>query len=84
MLQGAERTLRDGIFAQAKTLFGKDVAEHPGLERALDLTLQLMIGSAMSAVLHADKRIDDLIDDWKALFPTVLGQAATRKRKVTR
>jgi AcrR family transcriptional regulator len=84
VLQGAERTLRDGIFAQAKTLFGKDVSEHPGLERALDLTLQLMIGAAMSAVLHEDKRLDDLIDDWKALFPTVLGHAATRKRKVTR
>src|SRR5689334_4593267 len=31
VLQSAERTLRDGIFAQAKTLFGKDVAEHPGV-----------------------------------------------------
>ncbi|HEY6036394.1 MAG TPA: helix-turn-helix domain-containing protein, partial [Kofleriaceae bacterium] len=32
----AERALRDRILAQAKSLFGKDVSEHPGLERALD------------------------------------------------
>ena len=84
----AERSLRDRIFAQSRTLFGKDVAEHPGLERALDLTLQLMIGAAMSAVLHKeDSRLDDLIDDWKTLFPTVLanaGAAATKRTKVTR
>ena len=85
VLQTAERTLRDGIIAQARTLFGKDVADHPGLERALDMTLPLMIGAAMSAVLHDDSRLDDLIDDWKALFPMVLERAATtRKRKVTR
>ncbi len=77
VLATAERALRDRIFAQARTLFGKDVADHPGIERALDLTLQLMIGAAMSAVLHKEeRRLDDLIDDWKALFPTVLGHAA--------
>lgn len=78
----AERALRDRILAQARALFGKDVAEHPGLERALDLTLQLMIGAAMSAVLHKEDggRIDDLIEDWKTLFPTVLTNAATTKR----
>ncbi len=84
VLAHAELVLRDGIVAQARTLFGKDVADHPGLERALDLTLQLMIGSAMSAVLHKDEaRIDDLIDDWKTLFPTVLtnAAAATTKRQ---
>ena len=85
VLANAEKVLRDGIIAQARTLFGPDVSEHPGLERALDMTLQLMIGAAMSAVLHADKRLDDLIDDWKALFPTVLANAQTKKRKqVTR
>ncbi len=72
----AERQLRDRIFAQSRVLFGKDVAEHPGLERALDLTLQLMIGAAMSSVLHKeDAHMDMLIDDWKSLFPTVLANA---------
>jgi AcrR family transcriptional regulator len=88
VLAAAERSLRDRIFAQSRTLFGKDVAEHPGLDRALDLTLQLMIGAAMSAVLHRDDtRLDELIDDWKALFPTVLanaGAAMTKRPKVTR
>lgn len=88
VLAHAEKVLRDGIISQARTLFGKDVADHPGLERALDMTLQLMIGAAMSAVLHDDKRLDDLIDDWKALFPMVLTQAAQQQprkpRKVTK
>lgn len=78
VLATAERVLRDGIVAQARTLFGKEVAEHPGLPRALDLTLQLMIGAAMSAVLHgSETRLDELIEDWKALFPTVLAHAGT-------
>ena len=84
VLATAEKALRERIIAQARTLFGKDVADHPGLERALDLTLQLMIGSAMTAVLHGeDRRLDILIDDWKVLFPTVLahaGSAAAKKR----
>src|SRR3954467_8004502 len=68
----AERSLRDRIVAQSRSLFGRAVAEHPGLERTLDLTLQLMIGAAMSSVLHGDgsarSRLDELIDDWKAMF----------------
>lgn len=78
VLATAEKALRERILAQARTLFGKDVSEHPGLERALDLTLQLMIGAAMSAVLHQeDRRLDVMIDDWKALFPAVLAHAAS-------
>ncbi|HEY4244604.1 MAG TPA: helix-turn-helix domain-containing protein [Kofleriaceae bacterium] len=71
----AERVLRDGIVAQSKTLFGKDVSEHPGLPRALDLTLQFMIGTAMTAVLHGDKSgVTALIEDWKTLFTTMLAK----------
>jgi len=72
----AERSLRDRIVAQSRTLFGRSVAEHPGLERALDLTLQLMIGAAMTSVLHGDASgLDNLIESWKALFPLVLANA---------
>ncbi len=78
----AERALRERIGMQAKALFGKDVAEHPGLERALDFTLQFMIGAAMTSVLHEDPRLRDLIDDFKTLFPTVLTNATTKRRKV--
>lgn len=78
----AERALRDRILAQAKTLFGKDVSEHPGLERALDFTLQFMIGAAMSSVLHRDEaRLRELIDDFKVLFPTVLANATDKQRE---
>jgi AcrR family transcriptional regulator len=78
----AERALRERIGMQAKALFGKDVSEHPGLERALDFTLQFMIGAAMTSVLHEDPRLRDLIDDFKTLFPTVLTNATTKRRKV--
>ncbi len=82
VLIAAERSLRDRIFAQARSLFGKDVSEQPGIERALDLTLQLMIGAAMTGVLHKDDaRLRDLIDDWKLLFPTVLANAASGSSK---
>jgi AcrR family transcriptional regulator len=78
VLTVAERSLRERIGAQSRTLFGRAVAEHPGLERALDLTLQLMIGAAMSSVLHGDNaRLDELIQDWKALFPVVLTSAGS-------
>ena len=79
VLTAAERSLRDRIVAQSRTLFGRAVAEHPGVERALDLTLQLMIGAAMTSVLHGQSsQLDDLIDDWKALFPLVLANASAR------
>ncbi len=82
VLVAGERALRDRIFAQARVLFGKEVGEHPGLERALDFTLQFMIGAAMTAVLHKDDgRLRDLIDDFKAMFPTVLTNATTKRRK---
>ncbi|HUS31028.1 MAG TPA: TetR/AcrR family transcriptional regulator [Kofleriaceae bacterium] len=82
VLVAAERALRDRIVLQAKALFGKDVAEHPGLERAIDFTLQFMIGAAMTAVLHKDDgRLRDLIEDFKSLFPAVLTQATTKRRK---
>src|SRR5215467_4326132 len=73
VLATAEQRLRERIIAQSRQLFGKDVADHPNLERTLDMTLQLMIGAAMSAVLHGEQpRLRELIDDWKMMFPTVL------------
>ena len=85
VLTAAERSLRDRIVAQSRTLFGRAVAEHANLERALDLTLQLMIGAAMSSVLHGEgSRLEEIVDDWKALFPLVLanaGPATTTDRK---
>jgi len=86
VLVAAERSLRDRIVAQARKLFGKDVSEHPGLERAIDFTLQFMIGAAMTSVLHEDARLEVLIEDFKALFPMVLNNAATapKTKKTTK
>lgn len=83
VLTAAELALRNGILAQSRSLFGKTVAAHPNLERALDLTLQLMIGAAMTAVLHADNtgHLDHLIADWKAMFPLVLAHAGPPEAK---
>ncbi|HEX4453169.1 MAG TPA: helix-turn-helix domain-containing protein [Kofleriaceae bacterium] len=83
VLVAAERALRDRIIAQARALFGGEVAGHPGLERALDFTLQFMIGAAMTAVLHKDDahRLRGLIDDFKGLFPAVLAAATTKRGK---
>jgi AcrR family transcriptional regulator len=75
VLTSAEIVLRDRIIAQSRTLFGKAIADHPNLPRALDLTLQLMIGAAMTAVLHDSPHLDDLITEWKTLFPLVLAHA---------
>ena len=39
----------------------------------------------MSSVLHKeDTRLDSLIDDWKALFPTVLAHAGTATKRTTK
>jgi len=86
VLVAAERSLRDRIVAQARKLFGKDVADHPGFERAMDFSLQFMIGAAMTSVLHDDARLGVLIEDFKQLFPTVLANAGQTKKptKVTK
>lgn len=87
-LTAAERVLRDRIVQQSRNLFGPAIGDQPGFERAIDLTLQLMIGLAMTAMLHGDDpaaaiaagssaRVSDLIADWKRLFPLVVAQAST-------
>jgi AcrR family transcriptional regulator len=81
VLIAAERHLRDGILGQTRALLGPEVAGHPQLDRALDLTLQLMIGAAMTASLHAgDPHVRAVVDDWKSLFSTVL-DTSLRPRK---
>jgi AcrR family transcriptional regulator len=90
-LTAAERGLRDRIVQQSRAMFGPAIGDQPGFERAIDLTLQLMIGLAMTAMLHGDEpsamvaggssaRASDLIADWKRLFPTVVAQASAAPR----
>lgn len=78
-LTSAELALRERIVWQAAALFGPELSDRPGFERAIDLTLQLMIGLAMTAMLHAGPteegarasapRLSELLSDWKRLFP---------------
>jgi AcrR family transcriptional regulator len=88
VLTAAERALRDRIVQQARALFGPALGEQPGFDRAIDLTLQLMIGLAMTAMLHGNdgtddlpvagqSRVVDLLADWKRFFPSVVSQAAS-------
>ena len=71
-----ERVLHDRIIEQYTTLFGEDIASRPNFACALDMTLQLMIGSAMSLLMHGEQRsrAEQLITQWKALFPTLVGE----------
>lgn len=72
-LAAGERTLRDRIVAQYGRLFGATVAARPGFTRALELTLQLMIGAGMTSILHGEQaRIEPLVAGWKALFHELL------------
>jgi AcrR family transcriptional regulator len=72
-LAPAEIEIRDRICAQSRRLFGARIAGRPGFEPALDMTLQLMIGTATTASLHREPaRARELIDQWKAAFPALL------------
>jgi len=74
VLATTEREVHDRILAQSRRLFGDAIAAMPGFECAVDITLQLMIGAAMSTVVHHDpQKVEQLIHRWKAVFPSLLG-----------
>lgn len=81
VLAKVEAEVRERIFDQSRRLFGEPVASMPGFECAMDMTLQLMIGAASSAILHGDsKPVQALINRWKKLFPELLQQSGAGKR----
>jgi AcrR family transcriptional regulator len=72
-LSTAERAVHERILHQAALLFGPEVAARPGFEAAMDLTLHLMMGVAMTTLMHTEEpRIKVRIHQWKTLFPTLL------------
>jgi AcrR family transcriptional regulator len=87
VLTAAERILRDRIVQQARALFGAALGDQPGFEHAIDMTLQFMIGLAMTAMLHVGAadglddahagrwRIAEMLAHWKHLFPAVISSA---------
>jgi AcrR family transcriptional regulator len=73
VLVEVERDLLERVVAQAQRLFGPELVEKPGYPVAFEMTLQLMIGAATTAMLHGEHpRIEALINHWKTVFPTLL------------
>lgn len=73
VIAGVELELRQRILNQSRRLFGDPVASAPGFECAMDISLQLMMGAAMSSILHEDtRRLQHLFNRWKTLFPQLL------------
>jgi len=61
------------IIEQYRVLLGPEISSRPGFQGALELTLSLMIGAAMTTLLHGEQaRVDALITHWKSLFPSLL------------
>jgi AcrR family transcriptional regulator len=78
----AEMVVHERIKHQCRDLFGVEIAGHPGFECALDITLQMMIGAGMTAILHGEQaRIELLVEEWKTLFPTLLEAPQGSKRR---
>ncbi|HUQ04997.1 MAG TPA: TetR/AcrR family transcriptional regulator [Kofleriaceae bacterium] len=71
-LTTAELEVHARILHQAATLFGPEVAARPGFESAMELTLHLMMGAAMTTLMHNEPRIQTRINQWKTLFPSLL------------
>jgi AcrR family transcriptional regulator len=68
-----ERVVHERLVAQYRELLGPAIAEHPGFAKAFELTLQLMIGAAMTALLHGKAaKVEPLISLWKSVFPSIL------------
>jgi AcrR family transcriptional regulator len=73
ILVDVERELRGHIIARCRELFGPRIASRPGFERAMDISLQLMIGSAMTEILHrGGKGLCTVQQTWKELLPQLL------------
>jgi len=73
VLVDVELRLREAIIAQCGELFGPLLSSRPGYESAMDVTLQLMIGAAMSSLIHDDPaRVASLLRFWKQMFSELL------------
>lgn len=75
VLAEEEVRLRREVLRLARELFGPELASRPRFDDALELSLFLMMGAAMTAVLHQrPARIDGLVDRWKDCFVSLLGR----------
>lgn len=75
-LTQTELEVHDRILAQYRALLGRELASRPGFGQALELTLQFMIGAAMTALLHGEQaRAESLVADWKPMFRVLLDRS---------
>jgi AcrR family transcriptional regulator len=73
VLLEVERDVRDRIVNQSRHLLGPEIADRPGFELAIDMSLQFMIGAAMTSMLHGESvQALELLDHWKQQFPLLL------------
>lgn len=73
VLADEDRRLRRDILHVSRALFGEAIASKPGFDEALELSVNLMMGAGMNAVLHErHARIDALLSKWKRCFHQIL------------
>ncbi len=74
VLADEERGLRKDILSLSRRLFGPELASRPGFDDALELSVNLMMGSAMTAILHGKRaRVDAVMQRWKTCFAVLVG-----------
>ncbi len=75
-LAASERELRRPMSDVLATLFGEKVAESPGFEMAIELTLQFMRGAAFTTILRSDgSRQRAAIDTWAEVFTKLIEES---------
>ena len=69
-----ELELHQNIVHQFKKIFGERLSSKPGFHDALDLTVHLMVGLGMSAMIHNDtERLHALLQHQKNWLRQILG-----------
>lgn len=72
-LAETEREVHERIVHQYRVLLGPEIASRPGFQRALEMSLLILIGAGMTAILHGEQaRLEMVVADWKSLFHTLL------------
>jgi AcrR family transcriptional regulator len=73
-LVSTELELHQNIVLQFKTIFGERLASKTGFYDALDLSVHLMVGLGMSAMIHDDpERLHALLQHQKTWLRQILG-----------
>ncbi len=75
-LVGQERGFGRLMRARCRQLFGDEAVSRPGFDEALDVTLQLLRGAALTSVMRPDaRRFARLREVWGAVLTRWLGPA---------